>query len=772
MSNSTILSDPPSRRRNENPLQRPQPALLSYISDQCIKSRQSTLKRSLKPQPSLVEGKMQHHAVKHKERRFNSARAIINIEDLKKQKSLHDLDGCATTAATSSVSKPPSKQKRTESLTSTDHAECLRWSMRSLSSTNTLQTLATTAGSSPTFSMATSPSSSALIHRKAKAPCKNSSRKCEQSGWLANWTSFQTCMNLSQESGSQKCGYTCPMATAIPEDAPAQIGQPYKETPCMATLSWLASFLAKYKRPTAFEYNDSFEQKEISASLSCVDDASCPSGSHSSCISSSICSACDDSVALVHAPNGSIVDKTPDQVKDERKSLSTDPSQTTQLEDSLTPHVVSYTESGSPVGLSFVSFSKDAPEKEDETVSLPSDELCPEGVLAETHFSQGLQHERRNHLDHAMASFQEAMRCTLKVLEITVPVKLLQCRVKHAISVLQWKDGQYSHAVQTLNSCISTLAILECKHVYQIELALRLAESHRQLGVVYTSLGSSNDFDLARKHLQESLRLCRSEMCLTPKKTAARYELIHSIAHSLIVLGNLNKEKGNYSKAVTLYQRGLDMLVKEEDASRLSQNKSETSFSDHNSNSALIAHTFNQIGEVCQNQLRDTQKAMDMYSEALWLYRVCFGHEHVDVAMTMLHIGQVHMEWHEFVEAREAFNEALKVFESVLGTQHRNVATTLFYLAQLQVREGRLGEALALYEEAVEIQRECLGDFHSDVAATFHAMASIYEQSAQYTNALRLYKWTLHIYKINYGAAHSFTSSVSKDVARLFQIHH
>jgi tetratricopeptide (TPR) repeat protein len=629
------------------------------------------------------------------------------------------------------------------------------------------------------------------------------------------------------------------MEQAIPEDQPATVPSDKSNvTPkatllssCLATPEWLAQMLISYKRPTAFEFDGetdtSAEIAERIANLRQLvnkhdlrlcdseethitdneehDDhhSLCPSRSQISCSTSSVCSSCasvsasataagslqDKSSFCTSGTESSIVDRTPDQVlmagaleiadlDREQAVASCIAIQTVDLNDS--EDVMTEV---SPIGVSFVSqFQGETPVKAPAVVEKVLEEVeteapkTPEQVAAECHFKQALDYERSSYLDASSTSLHDALRCCISS---KTPLPLLQCRIQRSRSVVEWKLGQYSSAIQTLQWCVGTLTTLlstsEATFKTRFEMTLLLSESHRQLAVVFMSFGSSHSKQSIAQ-LQLSLQVCRSKMVELKKNTKAQRkqgssQLLHSIAHSLTVLGSVYKEKGKYAKAVSLYQRGLHILVQQEAASPAAQQAPNQDqhqlMMTYRSNSALIAHTLNHMGEVFQFQYGNSHKAMDMYSEALWLYRVCLGHQHVDVAMTMLHMGQVHMEWEEFTEAKEAFGEALKVFENVLGSNHRNVATTLWYMAELQVLEQNFGQALEYFEESLEIQRQCLGDHHSDVAATYHAMAQLYEKSHQPQHAFQLYKYAWQVNKRNVGQDHWHSLAVAKDISRV-----
>jgi tetratricopeptide (TPR) repeat protein len=247
------------------------------------------------------------------------------------------------------------------------------------------------------------------------------------------------------------------------------------------------------------------------------------------------------------------------------------------------------------------------------------------------------------------------------------------------------------------------------------------ADSHRAIGSTHLSLGNYNE---AEKWLRSSihyLKEIRAECGYRPNCQQcfqSESVVIHSVAVGTIALmlalstlGLVFQEQGLYWRAFKLFRRSLhyhqlycDLLGTNEAAI----------YSFH------VANTWNKIGSVYEASGQH-REAMASFSEALWLYKLSISHDHVDIAVTYVNIGRLHLiAWNEPQEALEAFHEALRVFKMILGDSHRNTASVYYNLAMTHVFLQEYGQAIEYFELCLRIQRGILGDFHLDVASTLY----------------------------------------------------
>jgi tetratricopeptide (TPR) repeat protein len=285
------------------------------------------------------------------------------------------------------------------------------------------------------------------------------------------------------------------------------------------------------------------------------------------------------------------------------------------------------------------------------------------------------------------------------------------------------------------------------------------ADTHRAIGSAHLSLGHYNE---AQKWLRSSIRYlkeirvehryllhfqqcCHSGCTVTDSVAAETIALILSLS----ALGSVYQEQGLYGRAFKLFRRSLHYYQLHCDVWGTS-GAADYSF--------LVANTWNMIGSVYEASGQH-REAMASFTEALWLYRLSFGYDHVDIAVTYVNIGRLHLiAWNEPQQALEAFHEALRVFKMFLGDSHRNTAAVYYNLAMTHVFLQEFGRAIEYFDLCLHIQRCMLGNFHLDVASTLYSMAQMYEKLQNFDEALHLYKAALQIQTTSLGKMHLFVA--------------
>ena len=378
----------------------------------------------------------------------------------------------------------------------------------------------------------------------------------------------------------------------------------------------------------------------------------------------------------------------------------------------------------------------------------------PQEIEAQSHLQTAIHYENdgcdKESMSHYLRALSIIRKCPTRYEASTVHITT---QILHRMGVMQWKCGQYDNALQYLTLCAHVYqessngsATTKGEEGTEEHFYEEMAETYHQIGSVYLSLGQFKD---AKKSLYSSLRLRKCQLGMGDN-SEAKMNQDPNVARTLMSLGSVFEQQGQYHKAMKHFQRVL-----------------RTQKRALGENSIHLAHTLNNIGALYEKS-GQYREAMTVYSEALWLYRVAVGHDHFDVAVTFNNIGQVHFAWNEYGEAMEAYEEALRIFTNIVGSRHRNVATILHNLALVHSARGRYENALELYEEALSIQREALGDMHLDVATTMFSMAQMYECAGNCDQALKIYRWALKIQTSVMGKKHIFVAFTLHQIANLY----
>jgi len=156
-----------------------------------------------------------------------------------------------------------------------------------------------------------------------------------------------------------------------------------------------------------------------------------------------------------------------------------------------------------------------------------------------------------------------------------------------------------------------------------------------------------------------------------------------------------------------------------------------------------------------QQQHSSTQKAMDLFQQALSIRIECLGPNHVDVATALNNIGRIHVQLDEFDRALGYYEDALRIRRTVLGVDSLDYAATSFNAGQSFHQKGELTRASELYHEFLRVALINFGHSHRDVAVVLSGIAQIHQEKREYEKALELYEASLCAGRAALGEDHS-----------------
>lgn len=143
-----------------------------------------------------------------------------------------------------------------------------------------------------------------------------------------------------------------------------------------------------------------------------------------------------------------------------------------------------------------------------------------------------------------------------------------------------------------------------------------------------------------------------------------------------------------------------------------------------------IAHSLLNIGDI-MNQWDKPEQALQFYEEALNSYEEVVGFDSLDVALCKYNIGVVNKGMGESEKALKCFGEALKIHRMKEGDKSLNVATDLFQIAQIYDSYGNKRKALACFEECARIRENALDEDHLDVLAARRYISTLRKKMKQ-----------------------------------------
>lgn len=179
-----------------------------------------------------------------------------------------------------------------------------------------------------------------------------------------------------------------------------------------------------------------------------------------------------------------------------------------------------------------------------------------------------------------------------------------------------------------------------------------------------------------------------------------------------------------------------------------------------------VATSLVNLGIVCSDG-GDYAGAETAYRRALAIRMKALGAEHPDVARTLNNLGVVFFHRGEYAAAREQHERALAIREKALGPRHADVATSLSNLALVSGVTGDYAQARPLLERALSIREEALGPEHPYVSTTLSDLASVLFALGDYDEARVFYERSLAVAEKAWNPGHPALARVLNGLAAL-----
>ena len=131
--------------------------------------------------------------------------------------------------------------------------------------------------------------------------------------------------------------------------------------------------------------------------------------------------------------------------------------------------------------------------------------------------------------------------------------------------------------------------------------------------------------------------------------------------------------------------------------------------------------------------LGECDRAGKLLEEGLAIRRAHLGDDHLDVAMSLFHLGWLHHDLGDYAEAERFYDQALAIQKMRRGEDDPLTADTLFNLAWLKARQypdpyplpERSAEAEQLFREVLRIRQAQPAPNQHDVAVASLALAAV-----------------------------------------------
>lgn len=201
-------------------------------------------------------------------------------------------------------------------------------------------------------------------------------------------------------------------------------------------------------------------------------------------------------------------------------------------------------------------------------------------------------------------------------------------------------------------------------------------------------------------------------------------------------LGYLYDDLGEYDRAISLYEEGLETLTSIPDPPK-----------------EQIAKLYNNLGYTYTNKgLYD--QSLEFYRKELKTNIELKGEKHPDIAGAYINIGSGYYRKGDWGEALLYFQRSLDIVRQTVGESHNMGALNYDNIGLCNVKLGNYEEGISSLQKAVEIKQKILNPDHPDVAESYKHIGMAFAEQNNYTAALDYYERALAIQQNSLGDRH------------------
>jgi eukaryotic-like serine/threonine-protein kinase len=305
----------------------------------------------------------------------------------------------------------------------------------------------------------------------------------------------------------------------------------------------------------------------------------------------------------------------------------------------------------------------------------------------------------------------------------------IQAELYQTLGTIYQKLGKYAEADDFLGKS------LDRRRRVAGEAAPETADSLVRLGLLRV--------DQAK--LEEAERLVREGLASLRKTQPPGHP---AIAHALVALGKVLRERGVYDQAVPPLEEAVRLYT-----------GSPAATAELADAMTALAETHFYAGRL---DLSDT-----LNRRVIEMDRALYGNAHPHVADDLINLGASQTNRGHHADAGRYYQEALTILEQWHGRDHPETASAMTILAQALAPQGQNDEAAALLQQALATQERVYGPSHPRVAFVLNELGlvamrrkNLDEAESSFARALAIYDATYQGKHLRVGVARANLASV------------
>ena len=167
-----------------------------------------------------------------------------------------------------------------------------------------------------------------------------------------------------------------------------------------------------------------------------------------------------------------------------------------------------------------------------------------------------------------------------------------------------------------------------------------------------------------------------------------------------------------------------------------------------------LAGVFEVVG-LKEEHARNFGRSREMYDRALTIRQENLGHDHLQVAHSLVRRAGVELKDGRYTEAGDFLRNAMSIFESVSATDHPEYGLAIGDLGLVEWRKGQLEEAKTLFLTALDLRQRTYGQDHRFIADTLMNLAGVVSELGDTADGRTYSRQAILILKGVYGGPHA-----------------
>jgi serine/threonine-protein kinase len=305
---------------------------------------------------------------------------------------------------------------------------------------------------------------------------------------------------------------------------------------------------------------------------------------------------------------------------------------------------------------------------------------------------------------------------------------IVQADLFHTLGTLSQTMGRFDSGAALLEK-----ALVQRRTIFGVESG-EAAQSLIGIGMLRLERG---EFDAAERMVREGLAIVDRQQ---PRDNLA-------VARATTSLGRVLEERGTYADAIRVLERAVQL-----------QPAAPT---------ADLVTTLRHLGNV-NFYAGNLDRADELFRRVLAMTRQVHGDRHARAAEDLINVGAVQFERAQYAEAERFYREALPITEGWYGKDRHQTASNLTMLGRALVFQQRYDEALEHLQRALAIQERVFGPVHPRVASALNEIGNTARQRKQYEQAAAAFTRMADIYRAVYQKPHNLMGTARSNLGSVF----